>query len=1080
MPLSRSVYAPLLCASILAIGCEKCAPGKVGMGVSRLTMRNVGAIVEAVSHDTQCGFESPTVLANPTLDGKPGSEGSATWRVEECYLEFTPDNPFRSEDCNGAVTLATGALLVTAKKKVGGMLTGDPNRPVIPGGPDAVTITIERAQFEEFQVTKSTSSKFLTMKQGAISAQMSPRLGVAESSGVCSIPTKHIGFEYVIYEPSLVRVTTESRDFEVDVDYSELFAAHGPYDGKENEIWGEVSVWGSAQEIPTGGDTDGLDPDYDPETFVSSFACTEDLVVPADFTCRDVVGPRLASAASRLTIRSFGRIAKLLEKDEVCGFSSPSVAGAATIMGDVGGLGSAVFSANECVLELPESTVIQTDCNGVETLASGRVVVSGTKTVTGRLTGDPTSPVVPMSDSPAEIVLTIQGFNDFSVEEDGKTFEIRSGKLTGKLVPRVAADSSQSGACAFSTAIARFFNIRYEAPTEVVIRTDSGSFQTTIDDADLEALNGTWGAHENLLDGDITIDGERYLLPVSPDDEGLDPEFDKETFDASWQCGDNLERPVRFDCDFTAPLAQGAAQLTIQTIGKLAKLLDRDTACGFSSPSVAQSPSITGDLGYPGATGVWSVDSPCEFTLSEGTELERDCNGKGYYATGTVRLTGTKTVVGINSGHPETPIIPTSRDPADVAVTAEFDNFTLWSDPGENKLLIRSGSLSGVVRPRTAQDITTGACSISTPVAEFDDIAWHDADVVLLKGDKRFNLHLDSSALSAQNGSGDVSTNSLSGRIEVDGNELMIPVAGPPVLDPEYDQATFDQSYACTPNMQIPTKEQDCNMKEVIGHGIARLLVLTAGAVGGRVNENDDCGFENFWVKTDPVNVVGDSGDMGQLEWQIDNCEISRTGNAAAEPYETDCLLRDKYISGTFTVDAHRTVRGLRETQFLIFDSIVPVAHDSVELELQDVLLEDFSTWEIDDGAPYVTRGISIPRGNLSAMVQPITGENAGDAGTFDVSTPVAYFTGVRLEGAQVTIEAEGKTFKAYVNDSNIEAFHGSYTGMGMTNLLSGTISIDGQTVQLGGGLDPAYDQDTFDARYSCNPDLARLIPASP
>lgn len=269
-------------------------------------------------------------------------------------------------------------------------------------------------------------------------------------------------------------------------------------------------------------------------------------------------------------------------------------------------------------------------------------------------------------------------------------------------------------------------------------------------------------------------------------------------------------------------------------------------------------------------------------------------------------------------------------------------------------------------------------------------------------------------------------------------------------------------------------------MKRVIGHGIARLLVLSSGAIASRVNKNDDCGFENFWVKTDPVNVVGDSGDMGQLEWQIDDCEISRTGNAAAEPYETDCLLRDKYIAGSFTVDAHRTVRGMRETQYLLFDSIVPVAHDSVDLELQSVLLEDFSTWEVDDGAAYVTRGITIPRGTLSAMVHPITGENAEDEGTFDVSTPVAYFTDIRLDGAQVTIEAEGKTFKAYVNESAIEAFHGSYAGMGMTNLLGGTISIDGQTVALGGGLDPAYDQATFDARYECNPDLRALIPASP
>jgi hypothetical protein len=1075
MPRLPTIVPTLLIGGLASSCLEQCAPAKVGMGVSRLTIRNVGAIVEAVTNDTTCGFASQGVLERPVIDGRAGSEGSITWRTDECYIEFPVDAPMVSEDCNGATTSATGVILVTAEKKIGGILTGDPNRPVIPGGPDAVTITIERAQFEDFEARKSTSDKYLTMERGAISAVMSPRLAVAASTGVCSIPTKHIGFTHVVYEPSRVHVTTKDRSFDVDVEYSDLTAAHGPYAGEENAISGEIAVWGRPQSIPVNGDTDGLDPDYVPEEFVSSFTCKEDLKAPIDFECKDVVGPRLAAAASRLTIRTFGRIAKLLDKDTTCGFSSPAVAGSAALMGDVGGLGSAVLTASSCAIDVPEGTIMQTDCNGVATKASGRIVVSGTKTVTGRLTGDPASPVVPMSDSPAELALTVESFDRFVIDEDEKSLEIRSGKLSGKLVPRVAADTSQSGACAYSTAIARFFQVRYDAPSEVVIRSPSGSFVTTIDGSDLEALNGSWGEHTNRLDGNITLSGERYLLPVTPEDAGLDPEFDPATFDASWQCGETLERPVRFDCDFTAPLAQGAAQLTIQTIGKLAKLLDANADCGFSSQGVLDGISITGDLGYPGATGRWTVASPCELRFAERTEIERDCNGKATYASGAVRLTGTKIVTGIHSGSAETPIIPTSRDPAAVTVSAAFEDFALWADPEVNRLRIRSGTLTGTVRPRVAQDLTTGACSISTPVAAFEDVEWQSADVVVVKGAKQFNLRLDRSDLRAQNGSNDgIVTNSLSGSMTVDGSPFTVPVAGPPTLDPDYDQGTFDRSFACIPNMRVPAKDEECNMKTVIGHGIARLLVLASGAIAGRVNGNDECGFENFWVKTDPSNVVGDPGDMGQLEWEIAGCEIAFDGN---QPYETDCLLRDKFITGSFSTNAHRTVRGLRETQLLLFDSIVPVSPTSVDLELQAVTLSNFRTYEVDPGAFEVTRGISIPRGILSAMVHPVTGERADEPGRFDVSTPVAHFTSVRLDDADVTIEAGGKTFRAYVNEARIEAFNGSYQGTGVTNLLGGSIRIDGQDVALGGGLDPEYDQSVFDDRYACTPNLAGLVP---
>src|SRR5205085_178524 len=105
------------------------------------------------------------------------------------------------------------------------------------------------------------------------------------------------------------------------------------------------------------------------------------------------IGPSLAQGAARLTIRNFGMIATLLDKDTNCGFSSPSVMMSAAQHGSIGSMGDIVYTVSACQMTFPDNTIAYTDCTGKQTKASGSITVTGTKQVRGKLTGDMHQPV---------------------------------------------------------------------------------------------------------------------------------------------------------------------------------------------------------------------------------------------------------------------------------------------------------------------------------------------------------------------------------------------------------------------------------------------------------------------------------------------------------------------------------------------------------------------------------------------------------------------------------------------------------------------------------------------------------------
>jgi hypothetical protein len=441
---------------------------------------------------------------------------------------------------------------------------------------------------------------------------------------------------------------------------------------------------------------------------------------------------------------------------------------------------------------------------------------------------------------------------------------------------------------------------------------------------------------------------------------------------------------------------------------------------------------------------------------------------------------GSRTLRGYVSGDPLEPIVPTSRDPVTFELEATFEDFSLWSDPEINRLTVKTGGLSGRVSPRLAIDTETGACSIATPVAELGDIQWKDAELIVESEGKRFDVSVPSSELAAVNGTRDGVTNRISGTIAVDGETIT--VDGP--LDPDFDQGRFDASYACLEHMRVPAVESECNMKKTLGEGAARLLVLALGNLGSLANSDEDCGFSARRVLTNPSQVVGDVGDPGMMRWDIGSCTLAPNANS---PVKTDCLGRETYAGGAATFAGSRTVTGLRDEVVIIiiirFDSIIPTARDSVLLEFANIDFQDFWVAEEEPGAAEPGRGLRLRSGSMSASVQPILGERASEPGTFDVPTPIAALSTIRVENADARILFNGKRFNVRIDRAELEAFNGSWVDAPHMNYIAGRIVIDGEELAIApSALDEEYQQVEFDDRYACTDDLRGLVPpaASP
>jgi hypothetical protein len=776
----------------------------------------------------------------------------------------------------------------------------------------------------------------------------------------------------------------------------------------------------------------------------------------------------VANGAARLTVLNAGVLAKLIQDDTGCGFSSEAGINTYTVDGETGGIGVVTWTIDDCVIDFGKPRVISTDCNDVTRTVGGKVTVSARRTVKGVLTGDPTTPVVPLTNDAATMQYVAQ-LDGFSVVQSSSPNQatMHQGQLTFDAEIHLAVTASQ-GVCAFDTAEV---TLRDVTVTDAVYTITSADrvFEVDVPTMKVNAQLGEWQGTENFIAGTATVWDTVVDVGADP---VLDPAYDREEFRASYACRDDLQLPQSYECpDLSETLANGATRLLLNDVGNVMQAVVNDTTCGFASPAVLASARVSGAVGYDGGDALYTIAEPCVIDVPVATVLSSDCQGDQVTGLGKATVTGSMRQRGRLTGDASQPVIPTSRDAVEIIFDISFAGWSV-SGAGGQTFIATSGGVTGQMKPRLAKDSATGACSLPTPVVEFPELVIKPGTAgFLVNNGLSIGVAFQQGSISAQVGDKDGHENHLAGDVVVDvldARGLAVDVSGP--LDPSYDHDDALASFACTPNLVLPASDEDCSFDPVIAANAARLTIQAAGTLASMINADDACGFEDtLGVLLFPSEVVGDTGDLGSMSWDITDCAINHPG---VDVLATDCSGGATFVEGNASfVNVGRTVRGERNALFFLVDSVIPRDRNAVDLDLRTVELNEFATYAIAGDSDEPDGVLVIHRGTLSAVVQPALGNRRDEPDTFDVPTPVARLSSVRLT-ATASLYAQGKTFHFEVNNAELLATNGPF--LGAENTLSGTMVVNSKAYDLGSlALNPAYSATAFDDAYTCTENLA-------
>jgi hypothetical protein len=776
----------------------------------------------------------------------------------------------------------------------------------------------------------------------------------------------------------------------------------------------------------------------------------------------------VANGAARLTVLNAGVLAKLIQDDTGCGFSSEAGINTYTVDGETGGIGVVTWTIDDCVIDFGKPRVISTDCNDVTRTVGGKVTVSARRTVKGVLTGDPTTPVVPLTNDAATMQYVAQ-LDGFSVVQSSSPNQatMHQGQLTFDAEIHLAVTASQ-GVCAFDTAEV---TLRDVTVTDAVYTITSADrvFDVDVPTMKVNAQLGEWQGTENFIAGTATVWDTVVDVGADP---VLDPAYDREEFRASYACRDDLQLPQSYECpDLSETLANGATRLLLNDVGNVMQAVVNDTTCGFASPAVLAAARVSGAVGYDGGDALYTIAEPCVIDVPVATVLSSDCQGDQVTGLGKATVTGSMRQRGRLTGDASQPVIPTSRDAVEIIFDISFAGWSV-SGAGGQTFIATSGGVTGRMKPRLAKDSATGACSLPTPVVEFPELVIKPGTAgFLVNNGLSIGVAFQQGSISAQVGDKDGHENHLAGDVVVDvldARGLAVDVSGP--LDPSYDHDDALASFACTPNLVLPASDEDCSFDPVIAANAARLTIQAAGTLASMINADDACGFEDtLGVLLFPSEVVGDTGDLGSMSWDIADCAINHPG---VDVLATDCSGGATFVEGNASfVNVGRTVRGERNALFFLVDSVIPRDRNAVDLDLRTVELNEFATYAIAGDSDEPDGVLVIHRGTLSAVVQPALGNRRDEPDTFDVPTPVARLSSVRLT-ATASLYAQGKTFHFEVNNAELLATNGPF--LGAENTLSGTMVVNSKAYDLGSlALNPAYSATAFDDAYTCTENLA-------
>ncbi|MEQ8275607.1 MAG: hypothetical protein RMA76_33695 [Deltaproteobacteria bacterium] len=246
---------------------------------------------------------------------------------------------------------------------------------------------------------------------------------------------------------------------------------------------------------------------------------------------------------------------------------------------------------------------------------------------------------------------------------------------------------------------------------------------------------------------------------------------------------------------------------------------------------------------------------------------------------------------------------------------------------------------------------------------------------------------------------------------------------------------------------------------EQIAEGVARLTVVSAGAVAIAARSDDVCGLASPNVAT---TVEGEVGGVGRVVRRIEACRIDLgTGTRLDE----DCEGATLDASGVAVVTAEEITWGTLTGDPA--QPVIPRDADAVTMHV-DATLSSFTARMSEDpaelridGSLVVTLGVRLAR--------------AADSGVCAVPTDDVRFESIALDG---DIRLDSGRGDPVVETSDVEARLSAFVGVHDegSNRVRGTVTIFGETHPQDTPLEDAFDAMAHVRGYACDEALARPI----
>jgi hypothetical protein len=1067
---------------------ERMFPGKVAVGVARLTVNNLGKLVVALNDPRiyaqavgKCRLDK--MLPGAKIQQLREGFGHASWDFKDCVYDFGKRGvTLDATDTCGNKTRTTyyGKVTVSGQRTINGILTGNPDTPVIPSGFGGVKFSFTDVAFQEFRVESPTQEAAMTMVSGHVAFDINIHLG-KDKNELCQTPIPNPTLSNIRYfstekeSRNILRLPGLLWEFEADVSDSDMTAQVGTHENVQNFLLGKINLWGDEYRVPSTGTV--LDPSFTPESYAKSLTCVADLQLPAPNHCSYEAD--LAKNLSRLTVINLGGFLAAVILDPNSASATPgcdlaSLKGGRVIRTNDHD-GRVEWDYADCIFDFGTTgkEFKLEFAQGATATIFGKVTLSGKRHISGRLTGNADLPVIPDHGN-VYFNFSKAAFENFKVTivpSELPSLNIVEGALSFDLTVHLEKEGELD---VYKKPLPNltFENIRFLKNTRIAISNMphvTGDFNFVVNQSNFHAQLGHFGNIENAIEGSLSLFGRAIDIPASP----LDPR--------SPSSQDKIATPSGSTGSFAKVeglLADGSSRLTIYNLSRLIEAI-----VGHAVPSVDARPECNlRDLSGTGlhVTTAVAPNNPdkgkmtwhfsnCEYDLSN---MPREMAPGNITLSGRVILSGERSIEGFLTHNLRQPIVPSIPEYLFHIAELRFENFKVDDTTLPAVLTMASGSLSLELSVPLEVDPGTRLFSQHREHLSYQHIRYTPGSKLVvssrqgeIQGD--FDVPVSGSDFGAQL----PPENKITGTLSVFGNTISIP-ADRLGLSPER-----------TVGQPVPRPHHHDGLENFEALMIARLLILNMSTIVQEAYAEDmkhanilpNCGFGSNIVRVLGTRE-GRAGFRGRMRFGINNCEIINQN--APDSLPDPCTNQPPLVTGIVRASGTQNVEGKRSIL-----SITPDTPHSVDFDFSRIEVNHFKTYFPPEKVG-MGGGLFMHSGTFQARVHPILAEKKEEPCNFSRTTPIAEFDVLIDSPVEVALELlyHGHLFfrskPLTINAARFNAKNGVFNGTG--NYLGGSITVNGGIFTFDpqiDKLDPFYSQQAFDDSYRCRTTLERGAP---